>query len=165
MAKAEARVPRLRSLRNAGAAAWNTRRTGIAPAINYGLSVIGRGGSQVARARSLVGATAFTNTAGRWLTLSYLLHPAKGLDPMFAARRGPPLAWASAVRKVNCLSSSCAVLSVNRKYAAENVSLNESFSTNFITCCRSILVGGVSSKIPSPRKTAAVLFPITGFAR
>eukprot|EP00973_Karenia_brevis_P010403 1411308-Karenia_brevis.AAC.1 len=46
--------------------------------------------------RSLVGASAFTDTGGRSLTMSYLLHADSKLDPAFAVHRAPLLAWASA---------------------------------------------------------------------
>lgn len=94
--KAANRVPKLQALKRAGGESWKIGRTGIAPAINYSLSVNGRSDSQLEAARKLVGASAFTGTRGRSLTLSYLLHPASDLDPTFAAHRGPILAWAKA---------------------------------------------------------------------
>jgi len=95
--KAAARVPRLKAIRAGGGEAWKIGRTGLAPAINYGLSVNGRSDSQLSKARQVIGASAFTSTSGKSLTMCYLLHPAKDLDPAFAAHRGPLLAWARAI--------------------------------------------------------------------
>ena len=84
-------------LRSAGGAASKLAHLGLAPAINYGVSINGRSDTQVEKARSLIGAAAFTTTAGRSLTLSYLLHPTADVDPVFSACRGPIIAWATAV--------------------------------------------------------------------
>ena len=73
-----------------------------APLRPPGLSVGGRSDPQLDRARKRVGAAAFTSTAGRSLTLSYMLHPATDLDPAVAAHRSPLIAWAKAVREVSC---------------------------------------------------------------
>ena len=96
MNKQKRRLGRVKCLRRRGGKASKVGRLGLQPALTYGATVLGRSDTQLHQIRATVGATMFTDTARRSLTLSFLLENGRQ-DPAHMLIRLPLLEWAKAV--------------------------------------------------------------------
>jgi len=94
--KAKRRLPRFRRLRMAGARTDRVVKTGLVPAIMYGVSVTGMPNEDLRQARVCCRAALQLGTAGRSLTLDLQL-AGKGVDPAEHANRQPIVALARAL--------------------------------------------------------------------
>ncbi len=91
------RLPRLRRLLAAGADAAKLWVTGASPALSFGMAVLGCPPGCLLSARRSAGAACLPGGGGRSLTLGFIAHRVKHLDPICSLGIEPIVHWAKQV--------------------------------------------------------------------